>query len=148
VPEEPRPDENDERTAQRPRREVRLPRLGGYAAAVVTGILVGVITVGLTWAGFRLCELVRGTSSCGDPGFLLLLAILVAMILLGAVLLRAWGLPDPGSTSFLAVGLLAVMVLLFLVQSIFSWWMVIVIPAVAAASFALAHWVTRFITED
>jgi hypothetical protein len=103
--------------------------------------------VGLTWAGFRLCEVVRGTSSCGDPGFLLLVAILVAMVLLGRTLLRVWGLPDPGSTSFLGVGLLAVMVLLFLVPSIFSWWMALVVPAVTAATFALAHWVTAFVGE-
>jgi hypothetical protein len=137
----------EERKEGRPPREFSLPRIGGFPAAILTGVLVGVITVGLTWGGFRLCEFARGTSSCGDPGFLLLLVILVAMVLLGSSLLRAWGLPDPGSTSFLGVGLLAVMVLLFLVQTIFSWWMVLVIPGVAAATFALAHWVTTFVGD-
>ncbi len=112
------------------------------AGAVITGVLVGIITVGLTWASQRMCEVVRGTSSCGGPGFFLLVAIMVAMVLLGAALLRAWGVSDPGSTSFLAVGLLAVVALLFLVDVLFSWWMIIVIPAVAVATFALSHWVT------
>ncbi len=138
------------RPAKQPRRRrgFTLPALGGALSAVVTGILVGVITVGLTWASLRVCEAVRGTSSCGGPGYLLLLGILIAMILLGAALLRAWGVPDPGSTSTLAVGLLAVLVMLFLVGVLFHWWMILVIPACSALTFAAAHWVaSTFVTD-
>jgi hypothetical protein len=131
----------------RPRRGFALPALGGTLAAVVTGILVGVITVGLTWASLRVCEALRGTSSCGGPGYLLLLGIMIAAILLGAALLRAWGVPDPGSTSVLAVGLLAVLVMLFLVGVLFHWWMILVIPACSALTFAAAHWVARTFVE-
>ena len=63
-------------------------------------------------------------------------------VLVGAALLRAARVPEPGSTSFLAVGLLSVVALLFLVGSIFQWWMVIVIPLVSVATFLLSHWVT------
>jgi hypothetical protein len=138
-----------ERRAKRPRRkrELTLPAVGGLTAAVVTGVLVGVIAVGLTWSSLRLCEVVRGTSSCGGPGYLLLLAILIAMILLGAVLLRALGVPEAGSTSFLAVGLLAVVAMLFLVGVLFHWWMILVIPACSALTFAAAHWVTTTFVE-
>ncbi len=104
--------------------------------------MVGILTVGLTWAGFRLCEVIQGTSSCGDPGFLLLLAILIAMAVLGGVLLRAWNVPEPGSTSLLGVALLAVVALVFLVDVLFSSWMIVVVPLVAMATFALAHRVT------
>lgn len=124
-----------------------LPSVGGMAASIITGVLVGVLTVGLTGAGFALCEVVRGTSSCGNPGFVLLLAIMVAMVLLGTVLLRAWGVSDPGSTSFLAVGLLAVLALLFLVDVLFAWWMIIAIPVLTAATYALAYWVTTAVSE-
>jgi hypothetical protein len=138
-----------ERRARQPRRrrEFTLPAVGGLAAAVVTGVLVGVIAVGLTWTSLRLCEGVRGTSSCGGPGYLLLLGILIAMILLGAVLLRALGVPEAGSTSFLAVGLLAVLAMLFLVGVLFQWWMILVIPACSALTFAAAHWVTTTFVE-
>jgi hypothetical protein len=129
----------------RPRRE--LPAVGAMVASAITGLLVGVITVGLTWGSLRLCEVVRGTSSCGTPGFLLLIAIMIATVLLGSLLLRSWGVPDPGSTSFLAVGLLAVLALLFLVDVLFSWSMILVIPAFAMATFALAHWVTTAFIE-
>ena len=131
----------------RRRPDFALPALDGTVAAVATGVLVGVIAVGLTWASLRVCEVVRGTSSCGGPGYLLLLAIVVAMVLLGAVLLRAWGVPEAGSTSFLAVGLLAVLAMLLLVGVLFQWWMVLVVPACSALTFAAAHWVTTTYVE-
>jgi hypothetical protein len=131
----------------RPRRELALPATGGTTAAVVTGALVGVISVGLTWASLRLCEVVRGTTSCGGPGYLLLLLILVAMVLMGTALLRALGVPEPGSTSLLAVGLLAVLTLLLLVGVLFHWWMILVLPACSALTFAAAHWVTTTFVE-
>lgn len=139
----------DEAEEEKPRREFRLPQIGGMAAALLTGAFVGLVLVGLTGAGFRLCEVVQGTSSCGDPGFLLLAAILVVVVLLGSALLRAFSLPDPGSTSFLAVGLLAVAALLFLVDVLFSWWMIIVIPVLSMLCFGLSHWVTTaFVDTD
>jgi hypothetical protein len=132
-------------SAPRPRRQ--LPTVGGMPAAVITGAVVGVVIVGLTWSSLRLCELVRGTSSCGNPGFLVLLAIVVLAVLLGRLLLRTFGAADPGSTSLLGVGLVTVAALLFLVDLLFAWWMILVIPLVAMASYALAHWVTATFAE-
>ncbi len=134
-------------TEDKPRREFALPAIGARAAAVVTGLLVGVLTVGATWGSLRLCEVVRGTSSCGKPGFLLLLVIVVAMVMIGSMLLRAWDVPDPSSTSFLGVGLLTVLTLLFLVDVLFSWWMIIVIPVLAMVTFALAQWVATVFVD-
>ena len=71
---------------------------------------------GLTTVAGRGCEVIRGVGSCGGIGLLALLVILVLEILLGAVLLKAWRLTDPTSTSFLGVGLAAVFVMLFLLQ--------------------------------
>ena len=62
------------------------------------------------------CELVRGTTSCGGVGLLMLLVILAAMVVLGAVMLKAWGIADATSTSVLAVGLIAVICLLLLID--------------------------------
>ena len=72
----------------------------------------------------------------------MLVAILVVAILVGAALLRAAQVPEAGSTSFLAVGLLSVVALLFLIGQLFAWWMIIVIPIVSVATFLLSHWVT------
>jgi len=118
------------------------PLVPGRVAAAITGTLVGAVIVGLTSASFTLCEKVQGTNSCGGPGFFLLVAILVVAVVLGSLLLRLLQVGEPGSTSFLAVGLTSVIALLFLVDELFEWWMLIVIPLVSAATYLLSHWVT------
>lgn len=131
-------------------REPRAPRepwLVGPPAAALTGLLVGALIVALTGAGLRACSAVQGTSSCGGSGFFLLVAILVVAVLVGAALLRAARAPQPGSTSFLAVGLLSIVALLFLVGSLFEWWMLIVIPTVSVLAYLLSHWVTTTYIE-
>ena len=120
---------------------------GGMPAAVLTGVAVGLLMVGLTWAGLRGCEAVQGTSSCGGAGYPLIAAILVVMVLVGAALLRATRVTDPVSTSILAVGLTAVLALLFLIDSLQDLAMVVVIPLISAGSYAVSHWVTSTFTE-
>ncbi|MGH3346062.1 MAG: hypothetical protein ACRDO4_03695 [Nocardioides sp.] len=133
--------------ARKASRAVSLPAIGGQAAAVVTGLVVGALLVGLVWGSLRLCEVVRGTSSCGQPGFLVLLAILVVLVVVGRALLKGFGVDDAGSTSFLGVGVVAVVVLLFLSGQLFEWWTALVVPAAAVASFALAQWVSTAFVE-
>lgn len=130
----------------------RAPRaplsIDGRVAAGVTGLVVGLLVVLLTAGSLRLCESLRGVSTCGGgPGFTLLVAVMVAMVLLGGTLLRLARVPDPMSTSFLAVGLTCVLSLLFLVDVLQEWWMVIVIPVMTVATFLLSHWVTTSVIE-
>jgi hypothetical protein len=113
------------------------------AAAILVGLVVGLGIVGLTWASLRGCESVQGTSSCGDSGYGLLFVILATMVVVGALLLRLSRVPEPGSTSFLGIGLMAVVALLFLVDHLLDRSMVVVIPVLSAAAYAGAHWVTR-----
>ena len=143
-------------TSQNPSLDVaprppRVPRTGplvpGKVAAAVAGLMVGAVIVGLTAASFELCSSLRGTSSCGGPGFFLLIAILVVAVVLGAAVLRLCRVPEPGSTSFLAVGLTSVVALLFLIDELFEWWMIIVIPLVSVATYVLSHWVTATFVE-
>jgi hypothetical protein len=137
--------------ASEPRTRRSLPRfqihLPGPVVALVTGAIVGLALVGLTSASLHLCSAVRGTSSCGKPGYLLLLVITVAMVLLGSVLLRLAGVDAAGSTSFLGVGLLVVIILLALLPVIFHWWMAIVVPLVAMLTYAGAWWLTTTYVE-
>jgi hypothetical protein len=122
--------------------------IDGRVAAGVTGLVVGLLVVLLTAGSLRLCESVRGVSTCGGgPGFVLLVAVMVAMVLLGGTLLRLARVPDPMSTSFLAVGLTCVLSLLFLVDVLDEWWMVIVIPVITVSTFLLSHWVTTSVIE-
>ena len=138
-----RPSPPDERVETAP----SAPVLSGPVAAAATGLVVGLLMVGLSWGSLRLCEVARGTSSCGQPGFVVLLAILVLLVVAGRLLLRSLGVPDAGSISFLGVGVIAVVTLLFLVGALFEWWIVLVLPAVSVASFALAHWVSTAFVE-
>lgn len=124
------------------------PLLDMYPAAAVTGVVVGAVMVLLTWLSLRGCEAVRDTSTCGGgPGFVLLVATFVLCILLGSTLLKAFQIPDPGSSSFLAVGLVAVVALLFLIDVLDHWSMIIVIPVLAVGAYLASVWVTKTFVE-
>jgi hypothetical protein len=127
----------------RPRRRLPTIALAGLPAAAVTGVVVGALAVLLSWLATSTCDVVRGTSSCGGgPGLLVLVAVLVVLAYVGGVLLRVFGVPDAGSTSVLAVGILAVLVLVFLLGSTDSWWMVIAVPLAAVIAYCASWWVT------
>jgi hypothetical protein len=143
APEPPKPAK-----APKPARPPRqAPRLSGPVAAALVGAFVGILACGATYVGLLGCQEIKGTSSCGGPGFFLLLAILVALIWLGGRLLGLLGIGDAGSTSFLGVGMLAVVALAFLIDVIFEWWMILVIPGVGALTFFGAHWLTARFAE-
>ena len=127
---------------------MNLPRINPRVAAVVTGLIVGVVGVVLSFGASRGCEAVRGVGSCGGTGLFALLAVLAIEILLGAALLKAWRLSDPTSTSFLGVGLVAVMALLFFLESLESVWMLVVLPVLTAITFLLSWWVTETFVEQ
>ena len=144
-PEDGRPEEPVHREP-RPRRE--LP-LSGLPAAAVTGVVVGALAVLLTWVATSTCDVVRGTSSCGGgPGFLILLAVLALLAWAGAFVLDRCAVPESGSTSLLAVGIMAVLVMVFLLGSIDEWWMVIAIPVTAVVAYSASWWVTHAVVGD
>lgn len=128
--------------------DAEAPLLSVYRAAALTGLVVGAALVTLTWLALRGCEAVRGQTSCGGgPGFLLLLATFAVCVYLGMALLRAFQIPDPGSSSFLAVGLVAVVALLFLIDALDHWSMLIVIPVLTLGAFLASVWVTKTFVE-
>ncbi|KAB2807865.1 hypothetical protein F9L07_24590 [Pimelobacter simplex] len=104
----------------------------------------------LTWLSLRGCEAIRGTASCGGgPGFLLLVATFALCVLLGAQLLKAFAIPDPGSSSFLAVGLVAVVALLFLIDFLDHWSTLILVPLLSIVAHLASVWVTKtFVDPD
>ena len=114
---------------------------------VVTGLLVGLVVVGLTWASLRSCEAVQGTSSCGSAGYPMLGLVLALAVVTGSSLLRLAQVPDPVSTSLLGVGVAAVIALVFLIDHLDQPAMIVVIPLVCAATFAGSHWLTTAVIE-
>jgi uncharacterized membrane protein len=126
-----------------------VPAVPGRIAAAVTGLLVGAAGGAGTYGALAGCEAVRGVSTCGGaPGFFILVAILALMVLLGALLLKAFRVEASGSTSFLAVGLVTVVSMLLLLDVIYSPWMFVVIPLLGSVSYLLAHWVTTRFDDE
>lgn len=126
-----------------------LPQIKAVYAALVAGALAGLAAVLLAIGASKGCEAVRDTSSCGGgAGLLALVAILAIEVLIGANLLKAWQISDPFSTSFLGIGVVATIAMLTFLDELDSPWMLLVIPVMTAAAFALSWWVTvRFIDE-
>jgi hypothetical protein len=134
------------RAARRPRTR---PVLSAGAASLLVGAVVGAVGTGLTWAALQGCEALRGTDSCGGPGLLVLVAILALMVIAGALLLKALRVTEPNATSFLGVGLMTVIVLVTLMESLFSAWMFLAVPVLTALSYLAAQWVsTRFVDTE
>jgi thiol:disulfide interchange protein len=129
----------EERPRARRRTVPRLPPLAATTAAVAVGAVVGLLGCVLTFLGLKLCELVAGTSSCGGPGLLVLILIVVLMIL---------AVEDAGNLSFLGVGITVAAVLIFLLNYLYQPWMFVVMPALTALAFAVARWITTRYVED
>lgn len=147
--EEPLPVPAEGREEAGRRRELTAPSLPSGVAAVLVGALVAVLGIALTWLGLLGCEAVRGTESCGGPGLVVMLAIMAAMVVVGAALLKAFSVPQSGSLSFLGFGILAVVVLTFLLEHLYEPWVLVLLPFISAAGYAVAHWVTtRFDEPD
>lgn len=135
--------------APRSRRE--LPPLTGLPAAALTGVVVGALAVALAWLAAAGCEAVRGTSACGGAiGFPTLVVGLVLLAWVGGTLLRAFGVADAFSTSVLAVGVLAVLVMVFLLGSLDEAWSAVAVLAFALVAHVGSWWVTTSVasTDD
>lgn len=150
---DPEPDAPPEPGGRRAARAARPPRtrslLSPGAASMVAGALVGIVGTGLTWAALRGCEALRGTDSCGGSGLLVLVAILALMVVAGALLLKAMRVSEPNATSFLGIGLMTVILLVTLMESLFSVWMFLAVPVLTALSYLAAQWVsTRFVDTE
>jgi hypothetical protein len=133
----------------RVRRPLPTVSMAGLPAAAVTGVVVGAVGVLFVWLAGVGCEAVRGTSSCGGgPGLLVLVVVLGVLSWVGSLLLRVFAVPEAGSTSVLAVGILAVLVMVFLLGSLDQWWTAIAVPVAAAAAFAASWWVTTAVVHE
>ena len=84
----------------------------------------------------------RATGSGAALGFPVIVVILALATVAGALLLRLFTLPAPGSTSFMAVALLGVVTGLFLGDSLDSWVVRVAYPFGSALAFLGAWWLT------
>ncbi len=98
----------------------------------------------MVWLGERSCDAVTGRPSCGGGvGSIILMAVLAFTCLLGFYLLRMLDVPNAALVAFFGVTLPVIIILLFLIEAVFSAWMVLVVPVLAAVCFAGSAAFTR-----
>jgi hypothetical protein len=132
-----------------PREPREVPVSDGPLAAGLVGLVVGVFLVVAVWLCEQLSQQSRGTTSLGGAGFPLLVGIFILAVVGGALLLRLAKTPSPGSVSFLATGLVAVLSMLFLADHSDSFVAGVVVVVLAIAAFVLSRWVSvRYIDAD
>ncbi|MFD4328443.1 hypothetical protein ACFWQC_27685 [Nocardioides sp. NPDC058538] len=123
-------------------RRINLSTPSGLSAAVMIGAIVGAFMALAVWFSGTLSQWTRGTSSLGDKGAIILIAVFALAIIVGGYLLRLAGARSPFTISFLGSALVAVLSMLFLTDLFVHAWAVIVVVILAAAAYALAYWVT------
>ena len=99
----------------------------------------------LIYVGFVLPAVLSGLSAVAPEAWLL---VLVALAMAGSWLLDRFGVPESGSTSLLAVGIMAVLVMVFLLGSLDAWWAAIAIPVTAVVGYTASWWVTHAVVGD
>lgn len=121
----------------------RFPSPPAPLAAAIVGAVSGLLAVLLVLLAERGCDMARGRPSCGGVGLVMLVAIIVACLVLGALLMRLLHVRDPGLVAFFGVSLAVIFIMLFLIDQVFSGWMLLVIPLLAAATFAVSALLTQ-----
>ncbi|NGN95144.1 hypothetical protein G5C66_20695 [Nocardioides sp. KC13] len=123
-------------------RRINLGTPSGLSAAVMIGAIVGAFMALAVWFSGTVSQWTRGTSSLGDTGAIVLIAVFVLAVALGGYLLRLAGARSPFTISFLGSALVAVLSMLFLTELFNYAWGVIIAVILTAAAYALAYWVT------
>lgn len=123
-------------------RRLKLATPTGMSAAVMIGAIVGAFMTLAIWFSGTVSQWTRGTSSLGDTGAIVLIAVFVLAVVVGGYLFRLAGARSPFTISFLGSALVAVVSMLFLTDLFNNAWGVIIAVILTAAAYALSYWVT------
>lgn len=120
----------------------RIPHIDPRAATPITGAIVGLISVGLGLGALEIFNAVRGVASGGGQwGSLTFVVVTFIAIVVGDLLLRAFGTAQAGLISFLGVVLAIVALLAFFLGLADSRWALVLVPTLTAVTYLLAYWV-------
>lgn len=139
---EPRAPKGPKQPKDPSQRRINLGTPSGLSAAVMIGAIVGAFMALAVWFSGTVSQWTRGTSSLGDKGAIILIAVFALAIIVGGYLLRLAGARSPFTISFLGSALVAVLSMLFLTDVFVHVWGVIIVVILSAAAYALAYWVT------
>jgi hypothetical protein len=119
----------------------RIPHIDPRLAAGITGAFVGLVSVGLGLAALALFNELRGVSSGGGQwGSLTFVIVAFIAIVLGDLLLRAFGTAQAGLVSFLGAVLTIVAILALFLELADSQWALVLVPSLGAVTYLVAHW--------
>lgn len=122
----------------------RMPHWSPLPAAVFTGVVVGLISVGLALASKALFNELRGVSAGGGRwGSLTFVVVAFIAFVLGELLLSGFGVAQARLTSFLGVVLTIVAMLGLFLGLADTIWAALIVPVVAVISYVLAHWLLQ-----
>lgn len=126
-------------------RAFRLPRMEQTIASAVTGVIIGLVTVSLAALFAMAFSELRGTSTGGGRwGSLTVVVVAFVAFALGELVLARLHVREPRVTSFIGVCTTLFLLMLFFLdvvdEGVWPW---LVVPLLAAASYAFAHRIIR-----
>lgn len=119
----------------------RIPHIDPLLASLITGLVVGMVSVGLGVVALSVFSELRGVSSGGGRwGSLTFVVVAFVAFVLGEVLLSAFGSVQARLVSFLGVVLTIVAMLGLFLDLVDTTWAVVLLPVLGAVTYAAAHW--------
>ena len=116
--------------------------------AGASGALAGLTAAGLYYLAGLGCSWLRGPGGCGGIGLLSTIVLLLASGFVGATPLWLLRQRDPFATSYLGIGLMAVVVMLTVMRQLDSVWMIAIIPTLTAVCYMVSWWLTSIIVRE
>ena len=119
----------------------RIPHIDARLASLITGLVVGLTSVGLGLIALRIFNDVRGVASGGKQwGSLTFVVVTFIAIILGDLLLTAFGTARAGLISFLGVVLAIVAILALFLDMADDNRALVLVPLLAAVTYFASHW--------
>lgn len=119
----------------------RIPHLPATPASIITGLVVGLVTVGLGLVALAIFSEVRGVASGGGRwGSLTFVVVAFIGFVSGELLLSAFGSNQARLTSFLGIVLGIVAILGLFLGLADTGWALLIVPVLGAMTYAAAHW--------
>ncbi|MEV7398299.1 hypothetical protein [Aeromicrobium sp. NPDC092404] len=119
----------------------RIPHIDPRLASVVTGLVVGLLSVGLGLVALEIFNDVRGVASGGKQwGSLTFVVVTFVAIIIGDLLLTAFGTARAGIISFLGVVLAIVAILGVFLEMADDNRALVLVPVLGAVTYLASHW--------
>jgi hypothetical protein len=119
----------------------RIPHIDARLASLITGVVVGLTSVGLGLIALKIFNDVRGVASGGKQwGSLTFVVVTFIAIILGDLLLTAFGTARAGLISFLGVVLAIVAILALFLDMADDNRALVLVPLLAAVTYFASHW--------